>query len=71
TQPQIEFARADASAASAPFGAPRRVGGGSPAAQSAAISEDLGTINFDNANDDLFMVGHVFTPRPEEEFLIP
>ncbi len=55
----------------APFGAPQRVGGDIPEIQTASLENDLGNMSFDGANDDLLMVGYVFTPRPEEELMLP
>ncbi|MBV7257290.1 hypothetical protein KCG44_10895 [Pacificimonas sp. WHA3] len=66
-----DMATAAAPAAPTPFGAPRRATDGGT--RLAALNEELaaGGFSLDEPNDDLFMVGHVFTPRPEEEMFLP
>ena len=63
--PPVALASADDPApGDAPFGAPRRLAAGAQLA-TAGMEE----FDFTEANDDLFMAGYVFTPRPEEEDL--
>ncbi|MEO0499724.1 MAG: hypothetical protein AAF205_04090, partial [Pseudomonadota bacterium] len=57
-----------------PFGAPQMLPDDMQMASAAGVAGDVPVLSgadFDQPNDDLLMVGYVFTPRPEEEFILP